>query len=69
MILRNKFLNLGRRQDPTDVKQYLDVSESCLDISIETSLLYLLQLKQFGSLHEMFELEKPFWHVMGFAPL
>jgi len=28
----------------------------------------LFELKQLGGLHEVFELEEAFWHVVGLAP-
>ena len=30
---------------------------------------HLFQLKQFGGLHQMLQLESAFWHVMRLAPL
>lgn len=31
--------------------------------------MYLFKLKQFRGLHQVLQLQRPFWHIMGLAPL
>lgn len=33
MVLRDEFLNLGRGEDPADVKEDFDIGDGCLNVS------------------------------------
>lgn len=71
VVLRNELLDLRGGQDPTDIEEYLDIAHCCLSVSYgdwSRCDTHLLELKKLRGLHEVFQLEQTFRHVVGFAP-
>ncbi len=77
IIVRAHPLNLHGTQHPTHVIDNFYVGRGGLESGDIRERMakkvsrcpYLFQLQQFGGLHQMLQLQCPFWHVMGFTPL